>query len=156
MKTKQYIGKLCRPSFWLLLATIATSVPNVARAESPDDILIIVNRKLGIDSTTLDEIKNLFLTKRQRWRNGDKAVPINAPRNSVLREDFVKTVLSMTEEEEQIYWYKHKISKGGSAPVEFSNSLKAVFKLKSAVSYIYRAQYKENVAKIILVIPKKK
>ena len=69
------------------------------------------------------------------------AVPIHAPKGSELREVFMERVLGMTAEQETSYREGQKISKAYLPPAEFRNQLKAVFKLKGAVSCVYRSQY---------------
>jgi hypothetical protein len=59
----------------------------------------------------------------------------------------------MSVSEERSYWQNSKIKRGVSEPRAFGNVLKAVFKLRGAVSYVYRSQYKAGAAKIVLVIP---
>ena len=59
----------------------------------------------------------------------------------------------MTPAEEQSYWQEQKIRKGLTPPAEFASTLKAVFSVKGAVSYVFRKQFKEGVAKVLLIIP---
>ena len=99
------------------------------------------------------ELKDYFLRKRLDWRGGDRAVPIHSKLNSKLRNAFVKRVLQMTPSEEDAFWRDKKIRTGVAAPAEFSNTLKAVFKIAGSVSYVFRSQYREGVAKVVLVIP---
>lgn len=142
----------------LLLMTLVlglTSVPHESLADDPKDILIVANKSVGVDSLTLGEAKNLFLHKRTQWADGAKALPIYAPQRAPIRAEFDDKVLSMSLEDELVYWYKKKIQKGTPSPPEFSNPQKAVFRLKGSVGYIYRSKYREGVSKILLVIPAK-
>lgn len=139
----------------LTLMVVSWLTPSVSLAEDPNDILIVANKSVGVNSITLSEAKNLFLQKRTQWADGAKALPINAPQKSEVRGHFDEAVLSMSLEDELVYWFKKKIQTGSSAPPEFSNPLKAVFRLKGSVSYVYRSQYREGVVKILLVIPAK-
>ena len=77
---------------------------------------------------------------------------INAPTESRLREIFRSKVLGMDWSREQSYWQDEGIRQGLSEPPEFSNTLKAVFKIKSALSYVFRKDFKEGSAKVLLVI----
>ena len=38
-------------------------------------------------------------------------------------------------------------------PFSFSDALRAVFKVKGAVGYVFRGDYKPGVVKIIMVLP---
>ncbi len=126
---------------------------DVAFAESPNDILIIANKSVHQESSTLGEIKNLFLKKKTTWQSGEKALPIHASRSASIRAEFLKRVLDMSTSEETAYWHARKVKEGIDKPVTFGNTLKAVFKLRYSVGYIYRSQYKEGVVRILLVIP---
>ncbi len=135
-----------------VLAFVLAVAP-VARAESPRDILVVVNRASTVDSVTIDELRDVFLKKRASWRSGGKTTPVNASEGSSLREDFRKRVLNMSSSAEKSYWQKRKIKAGESRPAEFENTLRAVFKLRGAVSYVYRSQFKEGTARVVLVLP---
>ena len=56
--------------------------------------------------------------------------------------------------DEDSYWAEAKIMKGMTSPPEFSNVLKAVFKVDFSIGYVFRKDYKEGVVKILRVIPK--
>jgi len=122
-----------------------------AAAESPDDILIIANPSLSAVSISKAEAREIFLRTKTDFR-GSRTTPIHASDGSVLRKTFSRKVLGMTEAEEKQYWEKVKIMEGKMPPASFSNTSKAVFKLKDSISYVFRKDYK-NVGKILLVIP---
>ncbi len=126
--------------------------PSPARAESPNDILVITSKSTKIDKISIEELRTLFLKNRERYKNGDRAVPVNAPDGSSLRKRFVGKVLGMGVEQERAYWQKQKIMKGQSSPPTFSNICKAIFRLRGSIGYVLRSDYK-NVNKILLVIP---
>ena len=132
--------------------SIIAFVPSLALAQSPDDILIIANRDVGDNAISVEVLASLFSKERLTWSNGVKVVPIHA-KDPVLKTQFLQSVLGLSLAEDQRYWKEQRIKKGVSPPPEFSNTLKAVFKLKGAVSYLYRAQYRDNVSKILLVLP---
>ncbi len=123
-----------------------------ATADSPQDILVIVNASVKNEKVTRDELKAIFLKKRASWGNGVRAVPVHS-NNAALRDDFRERLLQMSEGEELRYWQQFQIQKGEAKPVAFGNTLKAVFQLRGAVSYIYRSQYREGATNVILVLP---
>jgi hypothetical protein len=125
----------------------------VANAEGPEDILVIANKSVTDDYLKLEDLVSIFLKKRKSWRSGTKVVPINAKKGTAIREQFLNRLLDMTAEEEATYWEKQKITKGVEPPPEFSNNLKAVFHLKGGVTYVYRNEFPEGVAKILYVLP---
>jgi hypothetical protein len=137
----------------LVLLTISFAVPGAASSDDPQDILVIVNNSVSAKRVSVDAIKDIFLKKRTNWPGGGSAVPVNAGEGTALRKEFRRRVLAMDAREEREYWNDKKIKTGVSGPVEFGNTLKAVFKLRNSVSYVYRSQYKEGVARVLLVLP---
>ena len=125
-----------------------------ARAEDPNDILIVANKSVKASGVPLDEIQEYFLKIRQRWPDGEKVVPIHAKENKPARNEFVKRVMKMSPAKELAYWSDQKIRHGQHPPVEFSNTLKAVFKLRNSIGYVLRRDYKDGVVKILAVIPR--
>jgi ABC-type phosphate transport system substrate-binding protein len=123
--------------------------PWLKGAKSPDDILVIANRGVSVNSIGIEELRDIFLKRRGNWSGAEKVIPIN-PRDASLRNQFRAKVLGMSSVEEQAYWAKLKIQKGTAEPTEFGNPLKAVYKLDGAVSYVRRADYKDGIAKILL------
>lgn len=148
---------MCKNGYRLSLITIlmavAVSPPAVSSTESPDDILIIVNKSTDIDSISVGELEQIFLKKKTTWSNGKKILSINASENSALRESFRAKVLAIKAEDEATYWEKQKIRLQIEPPVEMTNTPKAVFKLKSAISYAYRKDVPDNVLKVVLAVP---
>ena len=134
------------------LAILATFAPKIVNAESEDDILIVANNKVEADAITVDEARAFFLKKRTSWKEGGKIAVINAPKDSILRDVFRSKVLGMDWSHEQSYWQNEGIRKGLSQPPEFSQTLKAVFKIQGSLGYVFRKDFKEGSAKVLLVI----
>lgn len=148
------MSSFIKPTSFAVLITVLLAFPaGILAKENPNDILIIVNNTLPEHTIPIDIVRSVFLGKRTNWQSGIKITPINAPVGSKLRNDFRKEVLQMSEPEETRYWEERIIKYGGKKMATLSSSLKAVFMLKGAISYIYRSSYKEKTAKIVLVIP---
>lgn len=126
-----------------------------AMADDAKDIVIVANKRVPVDSISLGELREIFLKKRTHWKTGVSAIPIHARKGSPLRKEFQAKVLQMSQAEEEDHWKKQMIRFGFPKPPEFGSPLRAVFRLKGTVSYVYRSDYKEGVAKILLVIPAK-
>ncbi len=125
-----------------------------AQTDSPDDLLIVAHILVPVDRLSPVELETIFLKQRGSWRGGGKIVAINAKKGTELRKQFARRALDMTPEEEQDFWEDQKVRKGIDAPPEFTNTLKAVFKLRGSISYVRRRDYRENVSKILLVLRK--
>lgn len=142
-----------RCSIALALA-VALGVASVAvTAESPQDILVVVNEDSEVRSITREELRDVFLRRRLSWRGGERAIPINARENTAIRAVFRERVLSMNSDEETRYWQDQQIRSGKTPPKEFGNPLRVVFKLHDAVGYAFRSEYKKEVGRVVLVIP---
>ena len=135
-----------------LVAAITGVWQSSARAESPDDILVVANNALSVSSVSNAELKSIFLKERTRWRNGAKVIPIHAKEGTPLRRAFLRRLLNMEESRERAYWQEQKIKRGALPPAAFSSSLRAVFQIKGSVAYVFRSDYKEGVAKIVAVL----
>lgn len=131
------------------LSLILAPVP--AAAESPSDILIIANSSLKASSISKAEAREIFLKTRNSLK-GKKTTPVHAKMGSALRKAFAKKVLGLSPDDERQYWEKQKIMSGKTPPAEFSNTTRAVFKLRNSISYVYRKDYKD-VTKVLLVVP---
>lgn len=133
----------------LIIATIAIPIS----AEQPDDILIVANVNVPQEELSEIEVRSIFLGQRQTWSSGQRIVAVNAKAGTELRRQFQDHIIDMSPRKEASYWEDQKIRHGFAPPVQFSNPLKAVFSLKGAISYIHRKDFKEGVAKVLLVVP---
>ncbi len=140
----------------LTTATILALSPGHARADNPNDILIVANKGVSADSITIPELKAFYLKQKTRWKGGGRVVAVNAKEGNPLRAAFQKTLLGMSAAKEKSYWQDQKIRTGLTAPPEFGNLLKATFSLRGSVSYVFRKDYREGVVKILLVLPQAK
>ncbi len=134
---------ICTLSFALLIP------PTTALAESPEDILIIANNAIDENKIDLDTVRAFFLKQRSSWPGGQAAVPFNAKPGTKLRSEFQKRVLGMSQSEEAGFWEKAKLTGAKSEPADVNDGMKAVFKLKGAISYVFRSDFKPGVAKIV-------
>ena len=136
----------------LLVVAITGLWQSTAAADSPDDILIVANKSVPLNTASNAELKAIFLKQKSRWKNGSKAIPVHAKKGTTLRSDFLKRLLNMEQSRERSYWQEQKIKRGVLPPPAFSNSLRAVFQISGSVSYVFRSDYKEGVAKILAVL----
>ena len=156
-KNKWNVGPRILLAAVFLFAQILILIPRLEAAGpatgGPEDLIIVVNKANKRNSITLAELREYFLRKRHTWGPGQKSVPIHAKSTTRVREAFNRKVLNMSVNEELQYWQNRKIKFGDSSIVEFGNNLKAVFKIKGSISYVFRSDYKEGVVKVLLVIP---
>ena len=117
---------------------------------APDDLVIIVNKTVNVDHISVEEIKQIFLKKKGYWPDGEHIVCIHPPESSKARHRFRDVVLGMSQEAEKTYWRTQQIRNQVAPPANISNTPKAVFRLKNAVSYALRKDVPKGVAKIVL------
>lgn len=139
-------------SFIMLVVIAFAGMAGVARAEGPNDLLIVASKSLTADSSDASEIKAVFL-KNKTAIGGDTVFPLNAKSDSELRAAFRKRVLKMSEEKERGFWEDEKVKKGVEPPPEVPATLKAVFSKSGSVSYVFRKDFKEGTAKILATFP---
>jgi ABC-type phosphate transport system substrate-binding protein len=121
------------------------------RAESPDDLLIIVNKKFPYSKLSISEVKRIF-TKEITTYRGIGVKPIHSKLGSPLRQLFVSKVMGMNVSTEQKYWQDMMVKKGMRPPIELSNTVRAVFSAPGAISYCYRRDFNPATAKIVLTL----
>ena len=119
---------------------------------NPDDILVIANVGVPVESLSLADMRDIYNKTRTRWDGAGSIVPVNAPRSSQLRLDFVKRLFGSSLPERGVYWEKRKVSDGAQPPIEFSLPLKACFRLKGSLCYVYRKDYQPGVVKVVLTL----
>ncbi len=140
---------------FILSILFTALISSVSVAESPHDILIIANVAIQANAVSMQELRDIFLKERTYWSKGGRAIPVHYREGSDLRNAFRTIVLGFQPNEEKTYWQERFIKTGTEAPPSFSNTQKAVFKLRGSVSYIFRKDYREGVSKILLVVPYK-
>jgi hypothetical protein len=134
-----------------LAAAVVSAELAAQRAQSPNDILIIANKSIRATKISADELKAIFLKKKESFAGG-KVVPINSKAGSPLRKAFQKRVVEMDGNAEASYWEEQKIKAGLAPPAEFSGTLKAVFSVKGSIGYCHRSEYREGVVNVLLVL----
>lgn len=135
-----------------MAVTLIQSPASVDAAdESPNDLLIIANKSLGASRVSVSDLRAVFL-KKKTTIHGHRVVPINPKGSAAARKEFRRKVLGMSGPEEADYWEDQKIKSGLTEPTSFSNTVKAVFKVRGGVSYCYRKDFKEGAAKILATL----
>lgn len=143
-----------RRFFTIAFLTLAIGLPPlVSSADSPNDILIIVNKKNKVNKISISEVRQIFLGMRETWSGGEKIICVNPKKDAPVRQVFRKILLGMSSREEHTYWEEQRIRRHIRPPPEISTVALAVFKLVNAISFAYRKDVPNNVVKTVLVIP---
>lgn len=153
--TNRRIKRLVRFALSAVIAILGIIIAPAslsAGGSNPNDLIIVVNKSVNLDRLSIDQVRNYFLKTKLSWPGGEKAIAINS-RDAKLREAFRNKVLFMNAVEEKRFWKDEMIRTGKQAPPEFGDPLKAVFRIKGAIGYVYRKDFSSKVAKTVLVIP---
>ena len=137
----------------VVIAMLLRANVGIPNDNASNDLLIIANTAVPVESITLDEARRYFLMKKNQWPGGIKVLPINAVSGSSLRKAFLSRVLNKSPSEERMYFEDEKLRKGIVPPPEFRNVEKAVFKLKGSIGYTFRSDFTAGVSKVLLVVP---
>lgn len=114
-----------------------------------NDYVVIISNSNKIEEVKKDELKNIFLKKRN-FVGEVKVYPVNLPADNLVRKRFEKSILNMDREDISEYWMeKHYY---GITPPFIQNSEVALIKFiknfDGAIGYIS----KEKIDKELKVI----
>jgi hypothetical protein len=143
--------KACLPP--VLLAVVLATGPAATSGEAKQDPIYIIVNKASPDlgEISISDIRRIFQRDQTRIK-GAPVVPIHAVKDSPLRTAFNERVLGMSLSEELGYWEKQKIQFGKEPPTETRNTLRAVYYLRSGISYCFASEYKPAAVRILLKI----
>jgi len=89
---------------WTLPAVLALCVA-AATAAQADQIVVVVNPKVGVQSLTADQVRAIFLGERQYW-DGTRVYPVTYPEGSQVMREFLREALGMSVNEYRSWWIK--------------------------------------------------
>ena len=136
---------------WVLAAMGVAGEPS-SRAEekaSAEALVVFVNKEVGADALTVEEIRQIFLRQRTTWAGGQRIACIDTRPGAPAREAFRTRVLKMTADEEKRYWQEQHIKGEATEPPTFSDTVRAVFMLKGGIGYSLRKDIKGSAVKIV-------
>ena len=85
----------------VLLAAQALSAERDAPSPA---IAVIVGHTSFVTDVSKDQLRELYLRRQRLWPNGARAIPINLPPDSHVRERFARLVLGRSSEDLIAYW----------------------------------------------------
>jgi len=140
-----------------MLTLLICGLPNaVSSSEKPErDVIIIVNKKLPVDTLTMDEIKDIFQRKKTVWDDGEK-ITIALIEGGRVHQSFVRYYIHKTPAQYHRYWKKLIFSGRGAPPITFrsENSLMAHVALtQGAIGYV-SSKIKPAGVKVIRIVTK--
>ncbi|MEO7795334.1 MAG: phosphate ABC transporter substrate-binding protein [Thermoanaerobaculia bacterium] len=112
------------------------------------DVVVIVSRESAVTSLTRDQIADLFLGKLNRLPGGEKAVPLDQPEGSAVRNSFYSGFAGKTAAQVKAHWSKIIFTGRGQPPAQVPDGPTArrrVAEDPGAIAYIERALADETV-----------
>ena len=142
-----------RPLLFVVLLLCVISLDAAPGSESPQDILVYVNRSNTVTDISMPDLKQIYLKKKTTWPNGDAIIAVNHHDGKKEREVFRRKVLNMTATAEATYWEKEKIRSQRMPPNMVDNPLRAAFAVKGAIGYSFRKNVSTDYVNVVYVIP---
>lgn len=126
------------------------SVPALA------DIAVVVASGNAMTSLSANQVKQIFLGKRKKFPDGNRAEPINQPEDSQIYSQFANQVLGKDPAQLKAYWSVEVFSGMGSPPKQADGD-KAVKSMVAgsdkAIGYIDSSHVDDSV-KVVFTVGK--
>ncbi len=107
-------------------------------AHGGDEIAVIANKEVSINSIDASELRPIFQTTKTNWAGG-RALPLNLPDGDSVRMGFDAAVLGLDPDRVARYWIDRKI-RGGNPPPKAIPSAAMVVKIvgskTEAIGYV--------------------
>lgn len=110
----------------------------MAPMASAQDIVIIANPDVSLDSITPSDIKKIFLGKKADWGNGSKITFFTAGQRET-HETLLKKFVKKTPSQYRIFWKKQAFTGKGKIPRSSGNDqemVDLVISTKGAIGYV--------------------
>ncbi|OQX09777.1 MAG: hypothetical protein BWK80_46495 [Desulfobacteraceae bacterium IS3] len=118
---------------------------------SAEDVLIIANKDVPVDSLSKNEIRGIFLGEKIKWDNDSKITFVIL--KTEVHDLFLKEYLGNTAAQYQNYWKKMVFTGKSKSPKSFKDAeslMDYVAETGGAVAYLPASAYNDKV-KIISV-----
>jgi len=117
-------------------------------------LLVIASPQVPITTISIEQLADIYTSKKTFWDNHIQVVPVNREATSVERESFSQAVFALPPQELGEYW--NRLSFQGKLPPIIQTSDQAVLgfvrSIPGAIGYINANQQPTGV-KILLVLP---
>ncbi|MFL0798155.1 MAG: phosphate ABC transporter substrate-binding protein [Cellvibrionaceae bacterium] len=129
--------KLIKNTVLSCVAALVSTVllPSITFAES---VSVVVSAKSSVDSLTENDVKRIFLAKRDDFPNGDPAIPLDQEEGSSAFEAFYRNVVKKSSDQLQAYRSRLVFTGKGQPPKQMAaNEIeKLVAQNPSVIGYI--------------------
>jgi hypothetical protein len=139
----------------LLTARVIGDVSHAAAADDPRRIAVVVGADSDVADVTLDGLRELYLRRRRLWPNGRRAIPVNLPADSPVREAFSTRVLGRSPRDLEGYWNRRYFE--GVLPPVVLQTPQAVCAYVAAepdaIGYLPLGDVDRATCRVLLVLP---
>jgi len=105
----------------ILSALVLGMVLGVARRGAAQDVTVIVNDAVPVNSLSMDEVGKVFQKARMRWPNGLTLEPVDLAEGAAVRDRFSRMVFSKTTQQVKAWWQTQIFSGSSVPPVELAS-----------------------------------
>src|SRR3984893_7937959 len=136
--------RLLNPIGLALLVMAQSATGTVAKA----DVVTVVSAKSAITSLSKNQAADIFLGRSNHFPDGARAVPLDLPEGSAVRDEFYERVAGKSPPQLKAHWSKIIFTGRGQPPkmVENSAQLKKLLAANlSAIGYIDAAEVDPSV-----------
>lgn len=137
-------GKVCLSLLCLCLLSLSGQC----------EMVVVVSKDSPLQALENQQIANIFLTRTNRYPDGNKATPIEL-RDSLIRDSFYQKVSGKTPTQLMAYWTTLIFSGKGKPPRGFQNVKSLITRLENSpgsISYLSLSQVTEDL-KIVYRFP---
>lgn len=132
---------------WLLAQEPAS------QAQQPQDILVIAHESFPLECLSFWELRALYTRKMQNPSGAEPVTVLNAKTSTLLRREFRKRLLGMSQVRERRYWEDRKVIRGETPPLELIEPPDALLAVKNGISYVFRRDMPKGPFKVLFVLP---
>lgn len=112
------------------------------------EVVVVVSRESAVPALTREQVADLFLGKLSRFPGGAKAVPLDLPEGSAVRDAFYSEFAGKSAAQVKAHWSKIIFTGRGQPPAQTPDSKSALEHLArnpGAIAYIERSLADESV-----------
>ena len=147
MKSRIVHILICASFFGVVILGALTISPPAVFA---DDMMVICNDSVSIDSLEKKDVKNIFLGRKTRWADGDK-INFVTLKSGPVHDLFLKLYVGKTLSQYNNYWKKRAFTGKGKVPKSFATPeelIGYVVKTRGAIGYIPFSAYQNQIKSI--------
>lgn len=117
-----------------------------------EDVVVIVNNNVPVDSLPREDIKKIFLGQKKMWKNNNEIHFVVQKNSSEVHHRFLEEYVGRTAFQYQNYWRKQLFTGRGKTPRSLDNDkiIEFVLKNNGSISYVSSEANIDGVKKIIV------